>query len=454
MKKIMSFLVSLSLCLTITMEASTLRSTTLYSDLVAGAWYYDFVLDMANRGVVKGYTDGSFKPDSLVTLGEFYTMLCSNGGYEGVDSSLDHWSGIFAENVRALAWLDKIPADLNQTATRYQVAEAVFASTGAVADGTLPNHFADANSAMLNTLFDMDILEGSWKDDGKRYITPDSPITRAELCAIFSSLQNYMENMAGVTDFRYLRPQAMEPLTPSFTQDYFEDLFTYMLAHSITEYTVTFENFNKDKLNALGGLDYVTDCYYKRKSEMAEYGSFFSALSVRYSFSGTKSTWTFTTESPHFDQATTLQNLDLFLLDVGYRAQAMYESGKLRTTMSDYDKAYYLYGYCAENFAYDTQYKDISFTGYGLTAYEVGVCQAYVAMYHSLCSIWGVETYGVSGTVNGNHIWICGNLDGTWYYIDPTFGDPIPDGTKANYEYFAMTRSEISKTHSFDPIWQ
>lgn len=46
-----------------------------YKDLKATNWAYDSVSSMSEKGIIKGYPDGSFKPNNTVTYGEFIKMV-------------------------------------------------------------------------------------------------------------------------------------------------------------------------------------------------------------------------------------------------------------------------------------------------------------------------------------------------------------------------------------------
>ena len=53
----------------------TVKALDKFSDVVAGAYYYDYVYAAAEAGVIMGYEDGSFKPNNNVTRGEFAAFV-------------------------------------------------------------------------------------------------------------------------------------------------------------------------------------------------------------------------------------------------------------------------------------------------------------------------------------------------------------------------------------------
>lgn len=48
---------------------------TSFSDVKAGSWYAPYVQWASKQGLVKGYEDGTFKPEQNVTREEMVTML-------------------------------------------------------------------------------------------------------------------------------------------------------------------------------------------------------------------------------------------------------------------------------------------------------------------------------------------------------------------------------------------
>ena len=53
----------------------TVNTSEAFSDVLAGSWYYDNVMQAAAAGIVSGYPDGTFKPGNSVTRRDFAIML-------------------------------------------------------------------------------------------------------------------------------------------------------------------------------------------------------------------------------------------------------------------------------------------------------------------------------------------------------------------------------------------
>lgn len=46
-----------------------------FTDITDGHWAYGYITELHNYGVISGYPDGSFKPDALITRGEFIKLI-------------------------------------------------------------------------------------------------------------------------------------------------------------------------------------------------------------------------------------------------------------------------------------------------------------------------------------------------------------------------------------------
>jgi hypothetical protein len=73
MKRLSSLL--LTLCLTLSLcLGSAYAANRMFSDS-AGHWAEDIIQELAERGIIVGYPDGTVKPDNIITRGEFCALL-------------------------------------------------------------------------------------------------------------------------------------------------------------------------------------------------------------------------------------------------------------------------------------------------------------------------------------------------------------------------------------------
>ncbi len=81
-----------------------------FSDVNLGNWYHNAVSTMANAGIVFGYTDGTFKPNSPITRAEFASIAAhfDSNTYSGDDKFTDisgHWAASYINAAADKGWI-------------------------------------------------------------------------------------------------------------------------------------------------------------------------------------------------------------------------------------------------------------------------------------------------------------------------------------------------------------
>lgn len=105
-----------------------------FKDVGPNFWAYDTIMWGIQQGVIKGYPDGTFKPNNHVTEAQFVAMLIR--AYENRDESTaagEHWAEPFYKYAKQLNWptLGASKLDLrDKPITRGKVAEILTAANG------------------------------------------------------------------------------------------------------------------------------------------------------------------------------------------------------------------------------------------------------------------------------------------------------------------------------------
>ena len=93
-----------------------------------------------------------------------------------------------------------------------------------------------------------------------------------------------------------------------------------------------------------------------------------------------------------------------------------------------------------------------TYTAYGALVNRVSVCEGYVRAFQMLLNGLGVECVGVIGeSQNQMHIWNAVNLDGSWYYVDPTWDDQ--EETYARHLYCNVNEDYLIEDHTISPLF-
>jgi len=95
-------------------------SPSKFSDVAAGQWYTGFINLSSSQGWVKGYPDGTFRPNAQITYAEVITVLVRLLGYN--DNLPGPWPVDYIAKAGALDITDNVSFDANSPATRGDVA--------------------------------------------------------------------------------------------------------------------------------------------------------------------------------------------------------------------------------------------------------------------------------------------------------------------------------------------
>ena len=192
------------------MYTVTVEEGVSFSDVTAGAWYYENVMGAAENGYVSGYPDGTFKPMQSVTRAEFASMIAKAMGYDSdpdagsayPDVADDHWAkaainfcaqndiingyddGTFQPN-KAIT-RQEAAAILNKAfelSVKYGVSTDLFPDNSSIAAWASDHVYAAKASGLMK----------GYEEDGT--FRPNNQITRAEAASILMNAK-----YAGVID--------------------------------------------------------------------------------------------------------------------------------------------------------------------------------------------------------------------------------------------------------------
>ncbi|WP_107838474.1 S-layer homology domain-containing protein [Metasolibacillus meyeri] len=164
-----------------------------FKDLNPNADYYKPVLDLVNRGVVSGYSDGTFRPSETVTRGEAAKIIAlamglnvtrqKNPGFTDVQQSHPYYAYIAAiANEGIIDGFGDKTFKPNELITRGQIAKALTLGFQLEVATKMNHNFKDvtsqnANEAYIQTLYNLNIAKGTTANT----FEPFGTVTRAQL---------------------------------------------------------------------------------------------------------------------------------------------------------------------------------------------------------------------------------------------------------------------------------
>ncbi len=124
-------------------------------------------------------------------------------------------------------------------------------------------------------------------------------------------------------------------------------------------------------------------------------------------------------------------------------------SNIVTTGMNDHQKVKAIHDWVVRNVKYDETYT--RYTAYEALHDGTAVCQGYALLTYELLKEAGIQNLIVEGTAGGElHAWNLVNLDGTWYHLDTTWDDPVPDqGDGVDTTYYLLTDAQMKKDHNW-----
>ncbi|OXS55004.1 hypothetical protein B1A99_24810 [Cohnella sp. CIP 111063] len=112
MKKLLMLIISISLVLTA--ASSVAAATSKFKDVMANHWASNAINEAAQKGFIKGYPDGTFKPSNNITRAEFASLLAKISGLVGephqskeVFSDVPSWAKEAVDNLVEAGYIDR-----------------------------------------------------------------------------------------------------------------------------------------------------------------------------------------------------------------------------------------------------------------------------------------------------------------------------------------------------------
>lgn len=235
------------------------------------------------------------------------------------------------------------------------------------------------------------------------------------------------------------------------TVEEFEAVLLHMCETSTFTYSIEYFGISFDELLTEETQGKIAQAFDSIFNKYPEYMSFTNRMTYRAQGASDKVTLTFILSSETgMDEETLATYREAFFEESLEIIGTLEDSGMLYEGQSDEEKALVLFDWVVQNTEYDDSFNAESYTGYGVYANGLGVCQGYTAAYNALSKCAGLRVEGVGGVADGvDHIWTRALFAGEDVYIDATWGDSYVNSDNSNYDYFLADGDTLAETHTW-----
>lgn len=480
-------LLSMILCLClITKTSATQESPSGFTDVPAGAWYYDALEYATMNGFISGTSKTSFSPSAPMSRAQFVTILGRVASadvsavvpivsFEDVKSDTYYAPYIYwaVQNGYA-SGTSSLTFSPDRTINREQMAvilaNYIELSGNELEEQPMVERFTDSSAISSYAIPAMEAMRkyGILSGDAKGNVEPQKLLSRCDGTAVMVRFSRLLE----LGKYEPVPVQTVSIFPVDFYEDPWMSLIHAQREHSgSTAYeldygstitiasTVYPENATNPKI-----------CYLSSNANVASVSADGvitgkgggTAIITAMSANGCRAEITVSVNGPTiiFDPSTAtskdLVKSAMELIpegDTRYKIQMIHD---LIVNTLTYDPRVYSRTPITEaekteiNALFATAKKkytnpnDITlYTGYG-------VCEDYANLFHEMCTRAGIQCRKIVGKSRGEgHAWNQIYVDGTWYSVDCTWDDPISRSRIPilRYDYFMISMEEMAGDH-------
>lgn len=182
-----------------TFSLGVVNTRRTFSDVGSSSWCYKYVTELSDAGVIDGYSNGAFKPDSTISYGAALKLVMLAAGYpeQAPTNSNSVFSGYLAK-AQADGLVTRGNVNLSAPITRLQVAQlAAGALKLSTANLSSVKPFTDTSDLYVQALNAAGIVEGYFSN-GTSTFRPNNTLTRGQVSAIVWRMQNYQDRKSVV----------------------------------------------------------------------------------------------------------------------------------------------------------------------------------------------------------------------------------------------------------------
>jgi S-layer homology domain len=203
-----------------------------FSDVSSNYWAEDFISELANRGIIRGFPDGTFRPNELVTRAQFAAMVRqafekspTRSAINFVDVPSNYWAYSAIQEAYTIGFLSGYPGNVfnpGQNIPRAQVLVSLANGLGYTSNGTnslgvyrdaaeIPNYAQGSIAAATQRSIVVNY-------PNVEFLNPNREATRAEVAAFIYQALVSTGNATALSSPYIVGQSNPQPTTPQAVQ--------------------------------------------------------------------------------------------------------------------------------------------------------------------------------------------------------------------------------------------
>lgn len=384
---------------------------------------YNEIENLSKLGVISGYNDGTFRPQSNVTMSQVSKVINESLKKSGINKSKP-----FTTNKKG-----------NKTVTKAELVQMVVENFDIPKSNAKEKTFKDVKSnqwyhSYIKSAHDAGVVTGNHTEN----FNPNSLATREDLAKFTSRAINWSENKGKSSE---------------------ETIFNRIDETSgrVTKAPNSYESMLEGLKNNDEWIYYDMN-ELKTSEEVSKFitEEFYRGVSSRFFIKQ----WTtyYITGKVKVEYLRSPEESKKMIEQTDAKVEEIL-SKIIKPNYNDFDKVKAVHDYLVLNVEYDLDvYNNInkdpmSYTIYGTVFNGIATCDGYARTVKSMLSKLGIESHYVTGYVEngGYHAWNLVKVDNPYYYLDATWNDPIGMGEDyIQYDYFLLDKKTMAKDRTWE----
>lgn len=184
-KRIISLI--LVLVMSVTFATGAFATGDGFKDVSEDNWFYSYVTELADLGIIGGYSDGTYRPNGFITYGQALKLILMAAGYEEQAATDSHWASGYLDLAYKAGFVDTNEIELDSYISRLDVAKIAVGALGIYTDAESP--FADTDDSTAVALYNTGVISGIETEDGLIFDC-HANIKRSEMSKVISKMMS------------------------------------------------------------------------------------------------------------------------------------------------------------------------------------------------------------------------------------------------------------------------